>query len=149
MCSSDLLSAQMPTWSKAGALEPRSGHVVAYDISRRVAVLFGGFQAARYDETWEWDGVTWTLRSPAVRPAARRDGSLAYDSLRQRMVLFGGNGVAGGLGDTWEWDGGTWMQVATSGSPSARDGAQMTFDATRGVTLLYGGQGVEIGRAHV
>jgi hypothetical protein len=135
------LAAQTPIWVRAAVLEPRSGQAMVDDSARHVLTMFGGFQTARYDETWEWDGVGWTLRSPAVRPAGRRDQAMAYDSARQRVVMFGGNAASGGIADTWEWDGNAWTQLSPPLSPSARDGAMMAFDAARGVTMLQGGQG--------
>jgi hypothetical protein len=36
-------------------------HALAYDADRRRVVLFGGQTAgATVEETWEWDGLTWT-----------------------------------------------------------------------------------------
>ena len=97
--------AQTPSWLPAPVLEARSGQVAAFDSARGSIVMFGGFQTARYDETWEWDGVAWNMLRPNTRPPGRRDHSLCYDSTRDRIVMFGGNGVTGGLADTWEWDG--------------------------------------------
>ena len=54
-------------------------------------------------QTWEWDGVAWTLFSE-TGPPARRYSAMAYDSARRVTVLFGGYlsdaDVAGN--DTWE-----------------------------------------------
>jgi hypothetical protein len=38
-----------------------------------VNVLFGGLPRVgdALDDTWEWDGTTWTQRSPETRPPAR------------------------------------------------------------------------------
>ncbi|HEX5052526.1 MAG TPA: kelch repeat-containing protein [Planctomycetota bacterium] len=135
-----LASTNAQAWLKAPVLEPRSGQGMVYDSLRHRVVMFGGFQTGRYDETWEWDGVAWTLRTPNTRPPGRRDHSMAYDSARQRVVMFGGNGVTGGLGDTWEFDGVDWSERHSPESPSRRDGAAMVYDAARGVTVLFGGQ---------
>ena len=40
---------------------PRSGFSMAYDTSRNVLVLHGGIvPGGRLQDTWEWDGSTWT-----------------------------------------------------------------------------------------
>lgn len=72
-------------------------HVMAYDSTRRVVLLFGGQGSVGtngfFDDTWEWDGAAWTQRSPIDRPKIG-DHALAYDRARQRMVLLT-------HGDTW------------------------------------------------
>jgi hypothetical protein len=132
--------AQTHSWLPAPVLEARSGQVAAFDSARGSIVMFGGFQTARYDETWEWDGVAWNMLRPNTRPPGRRDHNLCYDSTRDRIVMFGGNGVTGGLADTWEWDGSDWTQRFPANAPSPRDGCGMGFDAARGTTVLFGGQ---------
>lgn len=43
----------------------RASPVMAYDPSRRVVVLFGGYRgASTLDDTWIWDGVAWTAANP-------------------------------------------------------------------------------------
>ncbi|MEY4675120.1 MAG: hypothetical protein RL148_2904, partial [Planctomycetota bacterium] len=56
-----------------------------------------------FQDTWEWDGLTWMQRPTAVVPSARHFHSMAYDSQRQRTMLFGGVS-SNNLGDTWEYD---------------------------------------------
>jgi hypothetical protein len=54
-------------WQKlqpAASPSPRMAHALAYDADRRRVVLFGGQTAdATVEETWEWDGQTWTFHS--------------------------------------------------------------------------------------
>ena len=75
---------------------------MAYDSARGVTVLFGGYGAFGYpvDDTWEWDGNTWALRS-ATGPSPRRDHAMVYDSARSTVVLFGGVSLYVPKGDTW------------------------------------------------
>ena len=90
---------------------------MAYDQARGVTVLFGGdtgnaggrFEVT--DETWLWNGSSWTQASPAASPPARMTHAIAYDSRRERVVLFGGSDGTRTFGDTWEWDGTTWRKV--------------------------------------
>lgn len=80
------------------------GRSMVYHTRRRRVVLFD-YQL----QPWEWDGRTWTQLATAVRPPARSEFDLAYDSARDRVVLFGGSTSAGlPMNDTWEWDGTTW-----------------------------------------
>ena len=75
-----------PTWTQLAAGEPHrrraADHAMAYDAARGRVVLFGGTSdgAAGLDDTWEWDGSTWT---PArIRPTRRRRAArhaMAYD----------------------------------------------------------------------
>src|SRR5687767_15007505 len=90
--------------------DPRSQFATAYDSLRGVTVLFGGLfpGVVRSDETWEWDGTTWTRRSPVSSPAARAGHAMAFDAARGRVVLFGGQSAVGVTRETWEWDGITW-----------------------------------------
>src|SRR5262249_15134247 len=77
----------------AAAPSPRSGYVMAYDSRRHVTVLFGGLDETRgvflLWDTWEWDGMTWSLRAEEG-PWRRQWSAMTYDSTRKVTVLFGG-----------------------------------------------------------
>ncbi|MDQ6852791.1 MAG: hypothetical protein M3046_03710, partial [Actinomycetota bacterium] len=63
------------------ALSPpaRAESLLAYDPSRRVALLQGGLSRDSLTDTWEWDGITWSQRKPVHPPAAsEQPGSMAY-----------------------------------------------------------------------
>jgi uncharacterized protein (TIGR03382 family) len=114
----------------------RSGHAMA-TLGTKV-VLFGGTVTAlsgtsSLSDTWEWDGATWTQRSPSTSPPARKGHAMA--TLGAKVVLFGGDG----LSDTWEWDGVTWTQRSPSMSPPARELHAMATLGTK--VLLFGGRG--------
>lgn len=119
---------------------------LTYDDARAVSVLFGGDQrpvsSVVFGDTWEWDGLDWSPKTPPVSPPARTKHGQAYDSARGVTVVFGGDGGdgVGLLADTWEWDGATWSQRVAPG-PSARSGVAMAYDASRQVTVLFGGSG--------
>ena len=120
----------------------RYTHGLAYDTQRHLTVLFGGDStgSSRLNDTWEFNGTTWTQVIPAQSPPGRVniDQALVYDTVRTRTILFGGLGVSGYLSDTWEYDGTTWVQVIGQ-SPQKRDSHAMVFDNQRGVTVLFGG----------
>jgi hypothetical protein len=94
------------------------------------------------DDTWEWNGTTWTERH-VEGPPARAYHAMAYDSARRVIVLFGGRIIAEGVSDdygsdTWEWHGTAWALRGTNGPPGRVQHA-MVYDSARGVTLLLGG----------
>jgi len=119
----------------------REQAALTYDSDRDVVVLFGGEQAgvAKFYDTWEWDGLTWTRRFPRDVPVGLADAAMAYDARRRVSVLFGGNPGGAGVDDTWEWDGTTWTRRNPVRRPAGRGGHGMVYDAARGVVLLFGG----------
>jgi hypothetical protein len=120
----------------------RYGHAMAYDAARKRVVLFGGFSNAPYGDTWEWDGATWSFKTPLSSPDARFEHQMTYDVARQRVVLFGGIGAGGvRLDDTWAWDGLTWTRARASASPPARGLHSLAYDAMRQRVVLFGGTG--------
>jgi hypothetical protein len=99
-------------WTRRTVIGPGSGYgaSMAYDPSRGVTVLFGGYNNARFSgETYEWNGSTWTLRA-TTGPSPRLYAPMAYDSGRGVMVLFGGTNFFTDSAETWEWDGSAWAQ---------------------------------------
>ncbi len=96
----------------------------AFDESRGAAVLYGGahwYSAANHflhNDTWEWDGLQWTL-IPGSDPGYAYMTDMAYDSRRKQIVLFRGSGSDTNpkpdnlifIQETWEYG------VVTSGIP--------------------------------
>jgi hypothetical protein len=127
------------------ATEPsaREGPVMAYDSTRDVMILFGGYDGSYLDDTWEYDYSTnaWTLLTTTGSPTTREWSSLAYDSGNDVFVLFGGFGP-GPLADTWEYDPGTqtWTETTPGFSPGTMVSYNLVYDASAGRTIL-GGQG--------
>lgn len=124
----------------------RSSAGFTFDRTRNVAVLFGGLKlnpAARTDETWEWNGTTWTQATPAVRPSVREYPVLAFDPTTQRVLMYGGENVAQSqlfqFNDTWTWNGVTWQQQFPSTPPFLRRLPVMVSDLARSRVMLYGG----------
>ena len=141
------------TWTRMNpAMSPpvRTGFALAYDSTRDRVVLFGGIRyhlvAGRYqpgpdyDDTWEWDGNTWTQATPAISPRGRNGHAMAYDAARQKVVLFSGHDEGPPIGDTWTWDGATWSLVATPVSPQGRYNHRMAYDSVRQRVVMHGGQ---------
>ncbi|HEX4006090.1 MAG TPA: kelch repeat-containing protein [Acidobacteriaceae bacterium] len=117
---------------------------IAYDAAHGQVLMFGGMggPAGILDDTWTWNGTSWTQESPGTSPAARYGAAIAYDAAHGQVVLFGGLDANGNsLGDTWVWNGTTWTQPTLAASPSARQYSGMAYDAAQGEVVLFGGQG--------
>lgn len=140
------------------AVQPpsRDGAAMVWDAAHQQIVLFGGrnelfdgtnTNATMLNDTWTWDGTTWTEQSPATSPPAREFASMIYDSNSGSVVLFGGcskpdltyDCQTPQLGDTWTWDGSNWTQQQPAASPPPRAGAATAVDGS-GQPLIVGGQ---------
>ena len=159
LITSSAVGQTADTWtqlSPSHAPPPRYGAAMAYDSTRHQVVLFGGEgpvtnvygPVPNLNDTWTWDGTTWTQRLPQSSPPARSGHSMAFDSDRGVVVLFGGftAGVENGgfLNDTWTWDGTNWAQQAQQAiyaAPPPRSGAQMAYDSIHHQTVMFSGQG--------
>ncbi len=139
------------SWSQRTVSGPsqRCGHAMTFDAARGEVVLFGGgaffSPAAECDlplnDTWAWNGSSWSRKTPATVPAPRVGHALAYDAARGQVVLFGGWGPSGYLSDTWVWDGSNWQQKFPVSSPPGRAAHSMLYDAATGRVILFGGFG--------
>jgi hypothetical protein len=148
--TAQLLSKSVLTWEIASAGQsppPLTNASMVYDNDTQTVVLFGGETAsgALSNNTWVWNGSTWTdLPGSRVQaPPARQLAAMAFDPVLHQLILFGGEGAGGiALGDTWAWNGASWYQITPFASqvPPARFGASMTFD-NNGQIVLFGGTG--------
>lgn len=122
---------------------PRSNHAMVYDSCRNVVVMYGGFDEQQgFEDTWEWDGTSWSLRASGGGPGVRFTHSMAFDATRCRTVLFGGNAPYNApsyFNDTWEWDGNAWTQKCANCAPTVRHAPGMAYHALRQRVLLFGG----------
>ncbi|MFY9344333.1 MAG: FG-GAP-like repeat-containing protein [Planctomycetota bacterium] len=104
-------------------------------------LLFGGASTTPLNDTWIFNGTTWTKQFPLANPAVRHDHALVHDSTRNETVLFGGRSlVYPAMPDTWVWDGLDWIRRFPPSSPPARHGHRMAFDAARNRVVLFGGR---------
>jgi Galactose oxidase, central domain len=119
----------------------RSASAMAYDQARHDVVLFGGLgDPTLLDDTWTWNGSTWSHRQGlTASPPARQRAAMAYDENSHLVILFGGLTASGQVNDTWAWDGSAWQLLHPAHAPAAREGAAMTFDPTLKAVILYGG----------
>jgi hypothetical protein len=122
----------------------REQHSMCFHTGLGVSVMFGGFNALAnsvQNETWTWDGTSWTLL-PAVgpQPPARASAEMVYDATRGVCVLHGGNTNTGAvLTDTWEFNGVTWTQIPGAGPGGRSFGC--AFDAGERLVVRHGGFG--------
>jgi N-acetylneuraminic acid mutarotase len=142
------------TWTEVfpeGVLpDKREDFMMAYDESRGMTVMFGGFGAEDFygssDETWEWNGIKWMKRSPnGSVPGPRAGASLVYHRVAGKVILVGGVDI-GGTGkyyyDTWSWDGSAWTEILPAHTfPYGRLLSCIAYDSARNRIVLFGGFG--------
>jgi hypothetical protein len=115
----------------------RTGGSMAYDAKTKQTILFSGDSQ---DDTWAWDGQSWSQLYPATTPPVRNNASMAYDAATGQLILFGGVGVTGtAFSDTWAWDGTNWALLNPQIVPPARSNASLTYDAAHKKLVLFGG----------
>lgn len=157
------------TWrSETHEIAPtrRSYASITYDPTAQRVILFGGITKddsgnfRLLNDTWAWDGASWTELHPEHAPTPRNGGGMAYDEARSEVVLFGGSGrgrprecirvvgfcfittspgSAGDLGDTWMFDGTDWVQRSPGHEPPARSDMAMTYDPARQRITVFAG----------
>lgn len=128
------------TWTQlhpATAPSARSDASIAYDATTRTVVLFGGDDNSApiplLNDTWSWNGATWTQQHPATAPpggafnsngtiygAYPTQNSMVWDAATQQLLLALAGGDNTGqhkIQITWSWDGTTWTQQAMQHLP--------------------------------
>ncbi|MGA3149115.1 MAG: kelch repeat-containing protein [Acidimicrobiales bacterium] len=132
------LPAQSPPATSDGSM--------AYDpaIGRLVLVPGAGLIPFVMNETWTYNGTTWTELAANASPAVA-DASMAYDPAIGQMVLFGGT-TFNNPGGTWLFDGTTWTQASPTSSPPPLSFASMAYDPAIGQVVLFGGAGGPFGQ---
>ena len=122
-----------------------------------VVILFSGHnpgpddnlsaQTSFNDDTWMWDGQSWTQLDPPQSPPPLSGASMAYDPAHNNIVLFGGalNGPLSAR--TYVFDGTTWTDRSDESdlrtfahTPRARYDAMMSGDVADGGVVLFGGE---------
>jgi N-acetylneuraminic acid mutarotase len=117
----------------------REAHVLAYDAAIGGVVLFGGLLRSRSgdgfptDDTWIWNGTTWTEVVLDVRPLPQYGHVMAYHAASSRVILFGGRGAED---DTWFF--GEQVTPGCSTDAGCNDGNVCTDDSCDLVTHRCG-----------
>lgn len=143
------------TWTWNGSWQPapggpsaRSGASLSWDQANGTAVLFGGESTPAaeavprlLDDTWTWNGSSWSHAKPAASPPARFGAVSDFLGPAGGPLLTGGSGPNGDLADAWAWTGTTWVQAAVAGSPPPRAGGAGAAFVPNGGMLVFGGTG--------
>ena len=113
----------------------------AYDEKRNVLILYGGRPidlGKCNQETWEWDGKTWTQKV-VTPPTACDHVKMVYDAASGESILFSGLDPSENLiNETWSWNGEEWKKLSDTG-PESRGHFGFVYDPGHEQTLLYGG----------
>ena len=135
------------TWTHqhpASSPSPRTGAAMVYDPATQQLLLFGGGStpgAGFNNDTWTWNGTTWTQLHPATSPSGRDSHDFVYDAATTKAIMFGGfRGTGYSPGDTWSWSGTNWTQLSPPTSPGVDVVAwQGAYDAASGQLMMFGG----------
>jgi hypothetical protein len=130
--------------------DPSFSYTLTYDTATRQLLAVGSThpvnaEGKQTEQTWTWDGHTWSQVHPVHSPPPLADAASAYDPASRRVILFGGahlddNGGAGDASaDTWAWDGTDWTMLHPAAHPTTRRGAAMATDDALGRPILFGG----------
>ena len=107
---------------------------LCYDEARNVTVLFGGRQSGScgtpLGDTWEWDGTTWTPKSPANSPPASGGMQPVFDTKRNLVWVLVGT-------EMWSYDGTDWLHARI---PEGRGQFAHCFDSVRQRVVVAGGE---------
>jgi len=124
--------------------EAREYHGLASIYNDDKVVLFGGYGAKYYNDTWEYDlnANTWTNKNPQLKPSARKDPGMATIHGTKNIIVFGGNesGI-NVINDTWEYNlsKNQWTKKTPTGDlPNARRGHALTEIHGTDKILLFG-----------
>ena len=132
---SDWQDLNTPTsaWARAAA-------AVGLDRGAHKVVMFGGLGSVNTNNTWTFDGVTWTLENPTAQPLNRYDASADFDPELGHVVLFGGASGGVEMADTWTWTGDNWVQLHSLHAPRARESFALAYDRVEHSLVLFGGE---------
>jgi hypothetical protein len=102
-----------PSSNKADMAYDRTlGVIVLWDHG--CAALAMGFQGgcvAPVNQTWTWDGSSWTSRSAKSAPKDAGPGAMVFDAKLGQVVYVNG------LAQAWAWTGSDWKSLDSPGAP--------------------------------
>jgi hypothetical protein len=129
-------------WHPAISPQPRRGHGMAAYPPGHGVVMFGGdtgvgMHPVWSNETWFWNGRTWSMLHPPQSPSPTADVSMVYDAATGGVLLYFLNGLAA---EAWTWNGASWVMQHTSMMPPPRDSGALAYDAAAQRVVLFGGQ---------
>jgi hypothetical protein len=94
------------------AYDRAQGMIVLWDHGcSALAMGFQGGCVAQANQTWTWDGRSWTPRAAKSAPQDAGPGAMVFDSKLGQVVYVNG------LGQAWTWTGSDWKSIDSAGAP--------------------------------
>jgi hypothetical protein len=119
---------------------PRMAAVIAQDPIHKNVVLFGGISDNWVvQNTWTWDGTSWTQQNPATQPPPLYYTTGGFDPALKKVVVFGGGSEAVDQNTTWAWDGSNWTLLSPAKKPAAREGLGTAWNPATHQFLIFDG----------
>jgi hypothetical protein len=123
--------------------KPRCGHMLGFDETAEVTVLFGGVdgEGQSLGDTWLFDGSSWQPVRGAA-PPARRYAAFAYDPDLKGCVLNGGSADdfgRVGFGDTWLFRERTWTRLPRKFDTALNDDHGLAYHRAAKQLIMFGG----------
>jgi len=123
---------------------------MVYDAKLGKVVIFGGYacntanvakctSAPLANDTWTFDGTTWTQLKPTTSPSPRARFGMAYDAAHGAVIFGGDTGSQASVNETWTFDGQTWTHQNLTYLPPGRDYMGFAYDDNLGASVLFGG----------
>lgn len=137
-----LAPARQPSPARAGgtvAEAPAGAGLLLHGGQRRCEVFScGEWGPTPYQDTWLWNGSTWT-QATGPAPSSQASNSIALSRSMGRTVMYGGAYGVGPYSDrTYLFNGTGWTQASLSPNPGRRASAVLAQDRT-GRLVLFGG----------
>ena len=135
--------AQGPTWASP-SLTPsyRESQAMVYDLARGRMVLFGGTSgqgATPRNDTWTFDGTTWTDHGAASSVNPRSQPALCYAPGLGTVMFGGGVYPTAYFDDTWVFSGNTWQAHFSTNRSAPRMGHDMVWASGWRIIVMFGG----------
>jgi hypothetical protein len=113
----------------AGQPQARTSAAMAFDAANGTVVLFGGESRSRsLNDTWTWDGSTWTEAHPATSPPRISGAQMTYDPITHDLLLVGGQRLeTSNIGSPVTCSGGGSGSSSGSSGSSGSGGSTTTF----------------------
>ena len=119
----------------------RGASAVGYHAASGKTVLWGGSDGRLREDTWVWDGASWSAFTRKPSPGFAQGATirpLIYDKRRRKLVLFG-------YTEIWTWDPQGWSLWRREKQPIRSMGIAGVHDAASDRFLFYGQRSTRTG----
>jgi hypothetical protein len=126
----------------------RGSPAMEFHAHRELVILYGGKGTSLLDDTWSWDGDSWSEVLNLTDPSPRTGARMVYDPSHENLVMFGGctgscgtfeSQVSTVTDDSYTLNGGDWT-LWSNAAPDARCCAGMAYFADSfNRILVFGG----------